>query len=320
MNNSISFASISFCIVLLSGCASMSGSAEKGQQADSNSDGLTGLYEGEPEVVFATEFPVESAEEAVARADRALQEGDIDLALYMYVRAYDMEHDNVHALARIGEIHESRGNNRLATQAYLAALRIDQENAAILQSLGLMYLQAKRNDEAEVLLQRAVAANASAWQAHNGIGIIADLNGDHEAALHAYDVALEINPDDASILNNRGYSLYLTAKYEAAAKDFISAATQGNSRAWLNLGLVRARQQRYSEAVRVMDRAVAIEVAYNDVGYIAMRQGDLAIAANYFQKAIDTSPRYFEEAQRNLGEVRDRQSARASIEPVAMSN
>jgi Tfp pilus assembly protein PilF len=57
--------------------------------------------------------------------------------------------------------------------------------------------------------------------------------------------------------------------------------------------------------MQMMARNVSIEVAYNDVGYIAMRQGDLAIAEKYFHKAIGLSPRYFEAAQRNLTELRD---------------
>lgn len=39
------------------------------------------------DVLFATEFPVESEHEAFARAAGAMQEGEIDKALYFYVRA-----------------------------------------------------------------------------------------------------------------------------------------------------------------------------------------------------------------------------------------
>ena len=54
-----------------------------------------------------------------------------------------------------------------------------------------------------------------------------------------------------------------------------------------------------------MRRAVDAEIAYNDVGYIAMRQGDYAVAERYFEKAIRVSPRYFEEARRNLDKVQE---------------
>ena len=66
-----------------------------------------------------------------------------------------------------------------------------------------------------------------------------------------------------------------------------------------------------------MARNVALEVAYNDVGFIAMRQGDHAIAERYFHKAIGHSPRYFEAAQRNLMELEDRS---ASGEPLAYTD
>jgi Tfp pilus assembly protein PilF len=54
-----------------------------------------------------------------------------------------------------------------------------------------------------------------------------------------------------------------------------------------------------------MTRMVAAEIAYNDVGYIALRQGDIGIAETYFRKAIQIAPRYFEAAQRNLTLIGD---------------
>ncbi len=296
------------CAALMSGCASMKGSnsaASKSSGSDSS-----GFYEGEPEVVFATEFPVESVEAAIARADNALTSGKIDLALYMYVRAYDLQKDNLHALMRIGGIHESRGSFDLAKRAFTTVLRIDPKQMEALQSLGLIYLHEKRLDEAQILLERAIAENPDLWRALDGIGIIADIHGEHDKAIAAYNAALAVNLlavnlKTASILNNRGYSLYLDGQYPEAARDFIAAAEMGVDRAWLNLGLVLARQKKYSEAVHTMTRMVAAEIAYNDVGYIALRQGDIGIAETYFRKAIQIAPRYFEAAQRNLTLIGD---------------
>ncbi len=271
------------------------------------------FYEGEPEVVFATEFPVESVEDAITRADRALAQGDLDLALYMYVRAYDLDKENVHALARIGSIHESRGNDHLASLAFGSVLDIDPNHGRALQSMGLIYLRSKNHEGARTLLERAVQQDPTMWRAQNGIGILADMRGEHATAIEAYNAALAANPGHASTLNNRGYSYYMDGKYLEASKDLLQAADKGYERAWLNLGLVRARQKRYAEAVSLMSRNVAPEVAYNDVGYIAMRQDDLAVAELYFRKAIGLSPRYFEAAQRNLTEVEDRQDSDAAM-------
>lgn len=312
MNRFITQVCIMVWATVSSGCASMGGTGAAHSSA-AGGDPSVSLYEGEPEVVFATEFPVASAEEAIARADSALLEGDLDLALYMYVRAYDLDKDNVHALVRIGNIHESRGNDRLATMAFTSVVNVDPTHSRALQSLGLIYLHAKRHEEARALLERAINEDPALWRAQNGLGVLADMRGEHTKAIEAFDAALAVNPGDASTLNNRGYSLYLDGQYDAASANFLEAAAQGAERAWLNLGLVRARQKRYAEAVNTMARNVATEVAYNDVGYIAMRQGDFAVAERYFRKAIGLSPRYFEAAQRNLTELEDRRASDAAL-------
>ena len=192
-------------------------------------------------------------------------------------------------------------------------MNLEPNHARVLESLGLIYLRAKRHEEAQALLERAIIQDPMLWRAQNGIGVLADMHGDHAKAIEAYDAALSANPGDASTLNNRGYSLYLDGRYQAASEDFLEAAAQGAERAWLNLGLVRARQERYAEAVNMMARIVATEVAYNDVGYIAMRQGDLAVAEKFFRKAIGLSPRYFEAAHRNLTELADRTASEEAL-------
>jgi Tfp pilus assembly protein PilF len=291
--------------VLLAGCATTAAQESSAAQSPEDSKASSSLYDGEPEVVFATEFPVGSAEEALARADQALRSGDQDLALYMYVRAYDLDKTNVYPLMRIAAIHEARDSSPMAARAYASVLEIEPQHGPALQALGLIYLQRKRHDEARSLLEQAIESDATLWKAYNGLGVIADLQGDYASAEAAYDAALQANPGDAKLRNNRGYSLYLQGRYDEAERDFRAAAAQGVDKAWLNLGLVLARQKLYADAVQVMARAETKEVAYNDVGYIAMRQGDYGVAERYFEKAIRVSPRYFEEARRNLDKVQE---------------
>ena len=291
-------------LLVITGCASTPTGADGKDREALAAEDETSLYDGTPEVVFATEFPVASAAEAVARADAALKEGKTDLALYMYVRAFDMEPENTYALMRIAQIHDSRGNETLATKSYARVLRHEPEHTAALQGLGLIHLENKRHDEAMALLEKAVAAEPTLWRAHNGIGIIADIDGDHERAIAAFDEAIRVNPREGSLFNNRGYSYYLNGDYPSAARDLTVALSMGVERASVNLGLVLARQADYLKAVHMMSRTEKPEVAYNDVGYIAMRQGHLEVAETYFQRALQISPRYFAEAERNLEELR----------------
>ena len=305
MNKLIITLALLACTAMFTGCATTAAQDETTAQSPADTEASDDFYEGEPEVVFATEFPVGSVEEALARAEQARSNGDQDLALYMYVRAYDLDKNNVYALMRIGAIHEERGSSSMAARAYTTVLRVEPTHGAALQALGLIYLQRKRQEDARALLEKAVESDTSLWRAHNGLGVIADLQGDYAGAEAAYNAALLARPDDPLLLNNRGYSLYLQSRYDEAERDFRAAAAQGVEKAWLNLGLVFARQRHYGDAVLAMGRATAKEVAYNDVGYIAMRQGDYSIAEQYFEKAIRVSPRYFEEARRNLDRVQE---------------
>lgn len=295
---------IAALVFIAAGCAS--NPAESNRDQSTRMDRVSGVddfYDGAPEVLFATEFPVESAEDAVRRGDQAHASGNTDLALYMFVRAYGLERDNLYALQRIADIHESRDNLRLATRAYLAILKIEPSNVTALESLGLVYLKGKAYTDAKALFEQAVLQDPTRWRAHNGLGVIADMRGEHGVAILAYDAALAAKPDDPILLNNRGYSFYLVGAYESATRDFLKAGGLGLERAWVNLGLVMARQGWYPAAVQTMQGSVEPSVAYNDVGYIAMRQGDYDVARLYFEKAISLSPRHFEAATRNLAEL-----------------
>lgn len=292
--------------IVISGCASIPVSSDSDQErAADGKPAARELYDGEPEVVFATEFPVASAEEALERAEVALARGNVDLALYMYVRCYDMAPDNIYALRRIAAIHEKRNNPEMASRAYRAMLHSNPDDAAALQSLGLLYLRVGKKEDALPLLERAVAADSTLWRAHNGIGIIQDMLGNNSAAISAFDAALEVEIYNAAILNNRGYSHYLAGNYKAAAIDLTAAASAGSEQAWRNLGLVLARQKQYEKALQTIMRVSDPAVAHNDVGYIAMRLGDREAAAVYFEEAIRLSPRYFEAAHKNLEALKE---------------
>jgi len=291
--------------IAMSGCASVPVSSDIDQARTSKGESVAReLYDGAPEVVFATEFPVVSAEDALARAEAAFAQGNLDLALYMYVRCYDLAPDNTYALRRIAAIHEKRNNPEMASRAYRAMLHSNPEDAAALQALGLLYVRVGKQEEALPLLERAVAADSTLWRAHNGIGVIQDMRGNNSEAVAAFDAALEIKPDSASILNNRGYSHYLAGNYREAAIDLTAAAGAGSEQAWRNLGLVLARQKQYAKAVQTITRVGDPAIAYNDVGYIAMRLGDHETAAVYFEEAIRLSPRYFDAAHKNLEALR----------------
>jgi Flp pilus assembly protein TadD len=297
-------------LVALGGCTTMMPGGLGGAKA-----GDDGLYDGEPEAVFATEFPVESADDARVRAAKALNQRDLDLALYMYVQAVQLEPDDSESLYRIGAIHEQRGNNTLAARAYARVLEIDPEHARALQGFGLTQFEARDFPAAKSTLEHAVAVDPSLWRSHNILGVIADTDGDYETAADHYGKALAARPGSVSLLNNRGYSKYMAGDYAGAKADFLKAleANPEFERAWHNLGLVYAREGAYEKALEAMSKVMAAHVAANDVGYIAMLDGDYDWAEHLFAEAQRLSPRYYKMADDNAAELRRRRGGESVL-------
>ena len=269
------------------------------------------LYYGAPTTVFATEYPVESAEDARRRAAAAMQAGNTDLALYMYVKAVELDPMDAESMYRIGVLHDRRGNSTLAARAYARAVEANPEHARALQGLGLAYLETRDLEYAESLLQRAVAIDPGLWRAHSTLGVIADMRADYSIAGAHYAQALALQPQNATVLNNQGYSAYLAGRLDEAEAAFLDALAVDaqNTQARHNLGLVYARQRKYGFAMNVLREVMAPHVAANDIGYIAMLDGDYDAAELLFAEALRLSPRHYEMAAKNAEELRRRRAA-----------
>lgn len=256
------------------------------------------------DVLFATEFPVESEAGALARAEYALQAGNVEKALFFYVRALKYAPENVELLANIGAIQYRRNDYAKAKQAFSLAKSFDPTHSASLEGLGLIYMAEGLNEQAITELQAALANDNQLWRAHNALGIYADRSNNFAAALGHYNTAFAINPKAADVLNNRGYSRFLAGDFPGATADLYEAANNRDfPSAWANLGMVYANHGWYDHAISTYQNVMSDAHAYNNTGEIALMNGDFPQAMQYLHEAIRLSPTYFPEAQRNLSRL-----------------
>ena len=303
-------------LLLIAGCASNAAmnTPEDGRRGDK--EAASQLYAGQPAVVHATEYPVASAAEGVARGDDAWRQGKLDLAVYLYVQSLAYDATAPEPFLKIGAIHERLGNHALAEKAFALALERDPDNAAANERLGLLYLQSQKNDAAQALFEHAIAVDPNRWQSHNGLGIAADRRRDFTAAIAHYDTAHVLEPRAAAVVNNRGYSRYLTGDFRGAEGDFREALRLGAlAGTWTNLGKAQASQTRYAEALESLLHETDIAQAYNLLGEVALERGNFVAAQKYFKLAISASPRYFQAARGNLALAEER-SAKPAQHPI----
>ena len=262
---------------------------------------FSALYEGKSLVAFGTELPASSVAEALQKGDLAAAGGDLDKALFHYIRALELDEGNAEALYRIGLIHAERGNTRLAEIAFRWSIQRDPRHVGSLNGLGVLLLKQRNYGEARQHLEAALRVDDRVASAHNALGVISDLERQYGAAQGHYERALALQPGSPSVLNNLGYSLYLSGKWKEAIRTYRQAlvADPEYEMAWRNLGLVYARQKRYDEAIAALSKIEDRPKAYNDVGYIAMVEGRLDVAKRYFEEAKRMSPQFYALADAN---------------------
>ncbi|MDR5899536.1 tetratricopeptide repeat protein [Halomonas vilamensis] len=290
--------------LILGGCASNS-------QLQSGADPYAALGNSSS-VEYSTAFPVASPEEAYRNGAGAMRAGDPDRALFEYLRGLRMERrPQADPLYRVGIIHHGRGNHDLAEKAYLWALALDGSHIGARTALGVALLEQRKFDQAEEQLQPLATRRDTPWQAHNALGVIADMRSDYSLAQSHYEKALEVRPSTPLVLNNLGYSRYLAGDWPGARQSLRRAVSvnPGYELAWRNLGLVYAREGDFETAVEAVARNGDRAKAYNDIGYISMLEGRYDDAMGFFEEAMRLSPAYYvtaSENAQNLDNIRRR--------------
>ncbi|MGH8543944.1 MAG: tetratricopeptide repeat protein [Gammaproteobacteria bacterium] len=241
-------------------------------------------------------------QKVIAAGDQAFRQGEFDKALYAYATALEEGGPDAAVFFRLGVVHERLEQNPQAEAAFDKVLELQPEHVGALEQLGLLLAGRHANERAEKLFERALELDANRWRAHNALGILDDLRKDYAAAIEHYEAALALVPESAMLLNNRGYSRYLAGDLDGAARDFYAASQYDPEfrRARQNLGLVYARRGWYEDAIDTYTQVLEPAAAYNDVGYVAMLNGDHEAADEYLREAIRLSPTFYETARDNL--------------------
>lgn len=247
-----------------------------------------------------------SFDEAVRRGDDAWHSGNTDLALYLYVQALSFQPRDVNTLGKIGSIHQARGNLDLARKAYELAATTAPDDARATSHLGLVMFAQGDLDAADTWLRKSIAVDTSNWRVYDALGLIARQRGFYKDALLFLDQASTLAPSAPEPLLHRGGILLAMADYAKAETALQqSLERRQTSDAWRLLGDAQAHHREYGKALTSLLQASDVPTAYNTVGLVAMANHDNQVALDYFQKAMESSPVYFPDAQRNAALARE---------------
>jgi len=253
------------------------------------------------DILQSTGLSADSVEEALTKAEKALQSGKIELAQLYYIKAYSLEPNNTQVLQKMADLYINIKKYDLAEVSFNLILKQQPDDLKTLEQYGLLLINMRNYPKAENYLNRVIAKQQN-WRAYNGLGIIANLQGNALKAEALFKKANNLLPNSPDLLNNIGFALYSANKLDEAATYYLKALqiNPGFKKAIYNYGLVQARLSRYEQAYTAFTKIASPAEANNNIGYIAMMNGDYTEANNYLQEAIQSAPEFYKKANDNL--------------------
>ena len=141
----------------------------------------------------------------------------------------------------------------------------DTEIAIANMNLGIAYMQEGHFREALEKLNRARQVKPDYPPIYNALGVLHQSMGEYDIAEHNFKIAIELNPDDSSALNNYGLLLCKAQRYDEADEVFLKAASN--------------------------PLYATPELAYNNAGTCALNNGQTELAEKYFNEALRRNAR-----------------------------
>lgn len=167
---------------------------------------------------------------------------------------------------------------------------------AIALSVGLSANYVRQWKDSETLFRHVIAVAPDNFLAHNNLGLVLKERGDIAAAQWHYEQALEVNPRYSQANNNLGL-LKAEAGDLALARKYFARAVEGGSRpvaALHNLAKVEAALGLHGEALRLFDKALALDETFVDAHYdrgcVLLEMGNVSAAEVSFREVTSRAP------------------------------
>ncbi|NQV23151.1 MAG: tetratricopeptide repeat protein [Rhodopirellula sp.] len=137
--------------------------------------------------------------------------------------------------------------------------------------------------------QQLAAKNPKNSTIPHRLGIIESKAGNHDLANQHFRRSLELDPHNAEVLTDWGYSLFLQGKLTEAETALRQALkeTPGDARATNNLALVLGHAGKTEESLALFRQVSGEAAAWVNLGYVHVSLGEGEKAAKCFAEALN---------------------------------
>lgn len=262
-----------------------------------NSSGKAGVGgAGKPAAETSTRS--QAAVGAVASAEQAIRDGDLDRALAEFQRAIQNNPTLTPAHMGMGDIYRMRGDYARAEEKYARSAQIEPKNFDAQYYHGLMLHLLDRLTEAVQAYLRALSVKPNDFKANLNVATAYYQLDENTQALPYARRAVELNPEDGPSRFNLGAVYAALNRHGEAVREYQQAAELMplNPPLLLNLGESLGRLERYEEMSNSLAQSLKIEqspAAWERLGFAKFRMGKFDEARTAFESALKLDPGYF---------------------------
>ncbi|MCR4299986.1 MAG: tetratricopeptide repeat protein [Sulfuricaulis sp.] len=224
-----------------------------------------------------------------------LQNGRPGEALTLCTAILRAQPMNIGTLELAGMLHYQSGEYVPARQYFERAVSANPQASHGHANLAQVLVDLHEFETAENCARRALVLDARNADAHNILGNILAARGTWSDALEHYRQAIVSDPQRPLFHHNLGHALQRLDSEDAEKSYRKAMALEPRfAPAYVNLGGLLVKQERYMEARDLLRRAIALDPenadAYNNLGLANRKLGNLAEAFGAYRVALEKNP------------------------------
>ncbi len=195
--------------------------------------------------------------------------------------------------AGAGQAHYQQGLDAFSKRDWPAAIRQLRwaleylpKSPAVHNSLGLAYLQSGDADHAAIEFRKAIALQPDFAEAYYNMARALERRDDEDGAVQFYQWAVHSGLPKAEAHDARGFLLVHHGDLPGAESEFEAAVKDGSSlsSAYFHLGTAFWLQQKYTEAIAELKKALALDPSNAKASYY------LGLASRHLNQMKDRPP------------------------------
>lgn len=184
---------------------------------------------------------------------------------------YDRNPEDKTAALNFAATLRAMGRHEQAVAVLRRAVLAHSDDREVLAAYAKALTAAGRFEEALQVISQAHSQARPDWRLLSAQGTILDQLGRHAEARSAYSGALNIQPDEPTVLSNLGMSYVLEGNLVEAERTLRQAVAGGqrvDPRVRGNLALVVGLQGRFDEAMQIAQQDLSPQEAEANIGYL----------------------------------------------------